>query len=111
MPVYLPYSADRPQTWLPELHTAVRKRMSVAQKLAFQAVRRNEMVLRALADALLAARELNAADLERLLRSVVHVPLASDRAPALPVELFAGDASSDPAEQTSDARTPPERAP
>ncbi|PRY82923.1 peptidase M41-like protein [Donghicola tyrosinivorans] len=111
MPVYLPYSADRPQTWPPELHTAVRKRMSVAQKLAFQAVRRNEMVLRALADALLAARELNAADLERLLRSVVHVPLASDRAPALPVELFAGDASSDPAEQTSDARTPPERAP
>ncbi|MEY8880336.1 AAA family ATPase [Donghicola sp. XS_ASV15] len=81
MPIYLPYPPDQPETWPPELQTVVRKRMADAQKLALRAVQVNIDVVRAVADALVRERELDAEQLEELLRPVSYVPPASATAP------------------------------
>ncbi len=77
MPMYLPYDPTKPERWPAELHDAVRKRMADAQVLAFQAVQANTKVVRNVAEALVSERELDASQLEPLLRPVTSVPPAS----------------------------------
>ena len=97
MPIYLPYPPDQPETWPSDLHTAVRKRMADAQKLALRAVQANIEVVRAVADALVGERELDAAQLEQLLGPVTYVSPASASAPTSLLAPYLGtpDASPD----------------
>ncbi|GAA4225195.1 hypothetical protein GGQ68_003423 [Sagittula marina] len=82
--------------------------MADAQKLALRAVQANSKVVRAIADALLEERELDAMQLERLLRDVSAVPATSATSPDLPIGIFLGETEIDPHAPDSNLTTSPE---